>query len=218
MARTLATAGTAALATTLLLAVTPVRAIIPVDLLGLPSPTDVVKLIDTLTRKDSSTTVEVKQGETVSQGKLLVARTRVEVTMERSSRNWRGHVQVHMTVPTDVSYAVNLAAIRPEHVRVDARRRLLSVTMPDPQVEAVTPLLPDLKTEDTFKRARFRRFDADASRELQNVMLKEDYQQRARKEGEARLPEVREQAKAALQELLQTLLRPNCPDIRVQVE
>ena len=77
----------------------------PLDLVvpGLPSPTDVVKLIDTLTKKDSTTTVEVKLGNMVGQGKLLVARTRVNVAMERSSRNWRGKVIVQMTVPSDIS-------------------------------------------------------------------------------------------------------------------
>src|SRR5262249_39171804 len=159
------------------------------------------------TTTDSSTTMQLKLGDTVSQGKLLVARTRVEVAMDRSSRNWRGPVQVHMTVPTDVSYSVNLAAIRPEHIRVDAKQRLLIVTMPAPEVEDVTPLLTELKSEDKFKFARFRRLDGDASRQVQNAMLREDYQLRARKEGEARLPEVRERARVALGELLQTLLR-----------
>src|SRR5205085_12097768 len=120
------------------LGATPAGAVLPLEVLGLPSPTDVVKLLDALTKKDSSTSMQVKVGETVSQGKLLVARTRVEVALERSSRNWRGRVRVHMTVPSDISYSVNLAAIRPEHIRVDAGRRLLVVTMPDPQVEDVT--------------------------------------------------------------------------------
>jgi hypothetical protein len=218
MPRTPATPGTIALVTILILGTTLVRAVVPLDLIGLPGPTDVVKLIDSLTRKDSSTQVEVKLGKTVAEGKLLVARMRVEVEMERSSRNWRGPVEVHMTVPSDISYSVNLAAIRAEHIRVQEKERLLIVRMPTPEVEDVTPLLPKLRTENTFKRCRFRRFDADASRELQNTMLKEDYQLRARKEGQAHLPEVRDQARGALRDLLQTLLRANCPDIRVRVE
>src|SRR5262245_64976737 len=42
---------------------------------ALPSPTDVVKLIDVLTKKDSATSVDVKLGKTVGQGKLLIATT-----------------------------------------------------------------------------------------------------------------------------------------------
>jgi hypothetical protein len=211
-------AGAAALTASCLLASPPPADAIGLELFGVPSPTDVVKLIDALTRKDSSTSVEVKQGDTMRQGKFLVARTRVEVVMERSSRNWRGPVNVHMTVPTDVTYSLDLSAIRPEHIAVDASRKLLVVALPPLQVEDVTPVLASLKSEDTFKRARFRRFDGDACRELQNTMLKEDYLLRARKEGEARLPAVREKAQAALRDLLQNLLRPGCPDIQVQVE
>jgi hypothetical protein len=218
MPRTLAIPGTVVLVVILVFVETPGWAVVPLDFIGIPSPGDVVKLIDSLTRKDSSTSMEVKQGKTVGQGKLLVARTRVEVAMDRSSHNWRGPVEVHMTVPSDVTYSVNLAAIRAEHIRVNPKSRLLIVTMPAVQVEDVTPLLPELKTENNFKRCRFRRFDADASRELQNTMLKEDYQNRARKEGEAHIPEVRQQAREALCNLLSTLLRANCPDIRVRVE
>jgi hypothetical protein len=218
MPRNLVIPGTLALVALLLPPAAPAPAVVPLDMIGLPGPTDVVHLIDTLTRKDSETSVEVKLGKPVSQGKLLVARTRVEVAMERSTRNWRGPVQVHMTVPSDISYSINLAAIRAENIRVDAKKRLLVVTMPPPEVEDVTPLLPKVTAENSFKRCRFRRFDADACRELQNTMLKEDYQLRARKEGEARLTEVREQARAALADLLETLLRVNCPGIRVRVE
>jgi hypothetical protein len=106
-----------------------------------------------------------------------------------------------MTVPSDVSYSVDLRAIRPEHVRAHPTQRLLIVTMPDPEVEDVTPLLSDLKAENTFKGARFRRLDADASREIQNALLREDYQARAAKEARDRIPEVRERARGALQRL-----------------
>jgi hypothetical protein len=218
MPRKLAALGATALVMAWMLAGATAWAILPTDLLGLPSPTEVVRVIDTLTRKDSDTDVQVKLGKAVGQGKLLVSQMHVEVVMDRSSRNWRGRVAVHMTVPTDISYSVNLTTIRTEHIRIDPKQRLLIVTMPPPQVEAVTPVLPDLKSENTFKHCRFRRFDADACRDLQNSMLKEDYQDRARKEGESRLPEVRNQARAAVGELLKTLLRTNCPDIQVRVE
>jgi hypothetical protein len=192
----------------------------PLDLLvpGLPSPTDVVKLIDALTRKDSDTSMDVKLGSTTSQGKLLVARTRVDVAMERSSRNWRGRVVVQMTVPSDISYSVDLARIRPEHVRLDEKKRQLTVAMPTPEVEDVTPLLNTVRIDNTFRHARFKRLDGDTSRQLQNVMLREDYQARARKSALDRLPQVREQGKGALQALLQKLIGRTFPGITVVVE
>ena len=94
MARKLAAAGTLALVSILLLDTTPVGAVLSLEMLGMPSPTDVVKLLDLLTQKDSSTSMQVKRGDTVSQDKLLMARMRVKVTRDRSSRNWRGRIGV----------------------------------------------------------------------------------------------------------------------------
>jgi hypothetical protein len=192
----------------------------PLDLLspGLPSPTDVVKLIDVLTRKDSNTSTDVKVGNTIGQGKLLVARTRVDVAMERSSRNWRGRVVVQMKVPSDISYSVDLSKIRPEHIRLDDDKKQLIVAMPAPEVEDVTPLLNAVNIDNNFRRARFKLLDSDISRQLQNVMLREDYQARARKSGADRVPQIREQGKGALQKFLQQLLGRTFPDLTVVVE
>jgi hypothetical protein len=187
-------------------------------LLALPSPGEVIGLIDTLTKSESSTTVDVKFGQTVSQGKLLVARTKVDVAMDRSSRNWRGRVFVHMSVPTEISYSVDLTSLRTEHIRIDPQHRRLTLLMPEPRVEDVTPLLSGVKTEDRFKAARFRFCDKDTSRELQNAMLLHDYQARARQVGEAAAPQVRGQARETLQLFLQLLLRGTAPDVQVEVE
>jgi len=183
-----------------------------------PSPGDVVKILDVLTKKDSSTTTDVKMGDTTSQRKLLVARTRVDVALERTSRNWRGRVVVKLTVPSDISYSVDLTKIRPEQIRLDATKRQLIVTMPTPEVEDVTPLLSSVKIDNTFRRARFKLFDTDISRQLQNVMLREDYLARARKSGEAHLLEVRAQGKQALRTFLQKLIGHNFPGVTVVVE
>lgn len=201
-----------------LVLVAPAHAQIGLLLPVLPSPTDVIKLIDSLTKSDSSTKVDVKLGQTVSQGKLLVARTKVDVAMERTSKNWRGKVQVQMSVPTEISYSIDLSELRPEDIRLDAARRQLVVTMPSPKVEDVTPLLTGVKSENTYKAARFKFCDKDTSRELQNTMLLHDYQAKAREEGESALPKVREQAKSALQQFLQTLLGGTAQGVQVVVE
>jgi hypothetical protein len=218
MFRTRATPATVALLAFSLLGAAGVASALGLETFGIPAPGDVIKVLDALTRKDSDTSMEVKRGDTIREGKLLFARTTVEVQMDRSSRNWRGPVRVHMTVPSAVSYSIDLAAIRPEDVCVDPAKRLLTITMPEPRVEEVTPLLPELKSEETFHGCRFKRFDGDTSRTLQNAMLREDYQQRARKEGEAHLPEFREQARSALRDLLEGLLRPGCPQLKVRVD
>jgi hypothetical protein len=186
--------------------------------LPLPSPTDVVKVLDALTRKDSDTKVDLKVGDAVSQGRLLVARSRVDVSIQRSSRNWRGRVNVLMTVPSEATYSVDLSEIKPQHVRIDPARRTLTVTMPEPRVEAVTPVLSDVKTEQKFQSARFRRFDRNVARELQNAILTADYQTKARTAAEAQLPDVRKVGRLPLQQLLERLLQPTCPGLRVVVE
>jgi hypothetical protein len=191
---------------------------IPLEVLGLPSPGDVIRVIDTLTKKDSPTSVNVKVGATASQGKLLIARTSVNVEMERSSRNWRGRVVVTMSVPTAITYSVNLADIRAEHVRLDPERKAVVIAMPGPRVEDVTPLLANLKADSTFKRARFKRLDADTGRELQNEMLRHDYLLKARQKGEERIDAVREPGRRVLQAFLEKLLQGTAPGARVIVE
>jgi hypothetical protein len=186
--------------------------------LPIPSPTDVIKVIDSLTRKESGTSIDVKLGGTVGQGKLLIARSRVNVTLERSSRNWRGRVLVHVIVPTDVTYTIDLADLRPGHIRCDQQNRLLVVAMPLPRVEAVTPILADVKTDNTFTRCRCRFFDKAEVRNLQNTILKEDYQDKARQAAAAQLPSIRQQGRAPFQVFLEKLLSTTSPGIRVLVE
>jgi hypothetical protein len=184
----------------------------------MPSAGDVVKLIDALTKKDSPTDVDVKLGKTAGQGKLLVARTKVDVAMERTSRNWRGKVRVQMKVPTEITYAIDLTRIRPGDVRVDASKRAVVVRMPPPTVEDVTPDLPAVTHESGYRAARFRLLDRDTSRELQNAMLLHDYQAKARAAGDAAAAKVRPQDREALRQLLRTLLRGTAPGVDVIVE
>src|SRR4051812_47227705 len=216
MSRTAAAYALGILGLLLLASSAPAQAVLLAPLL--PSPNDVVRGIDSLTRKDSNTTIDVKLGKTTSQGKLLVARTRVDVALERSSRNWRGRVTVAMTVPSDVSYSIDLTQIKPQHVRPDPENGQLVVVMPTPRVEAVTPLLQEIKIDNNYRTARIKFLDKDTSRELQNVMLREDYQGKARRKAEANLPQAREQGKAALEGFLQKLLGPSFPGTKVVVK
>lgn len=187
----------------------------PLDLIipGLPNPADVVKIIDALTKKDSQTSVDVRFGATVSQGKLLIARTKLDVVIDRSSRNWRGQVTVNMVVPTEVSYSIDLQQIRADQISLDTQTRTLTVAMPPPTVEDVTPMLSAIKTENAFTQARFKRFDKQTSRDLQNSMLQHDYQVRARRVALQNVDRIRDQGRAALQQFLQQLL----PGVKVLV-
>ena len=130
----------------------------------------------------------------------------------------QARVVVTMTVPTEITYSVNLADIRAEHVRLDPKRKAIVIAMPRPCVEDVTPLLADLKADSAFRRARFKRLDADTGRALQNDMLRHDYQAKARQKGEERIDAVREQGREVLQAFLEQLLRGTAPGARVIVE
>ena len=191
----------------------------PLELLiPLPSPGDLVSLIDAITRKDSAIQVDVRMGELVGQGKLLIARSRVDVALERTSVNWRGRVEAQLKVPTDITYSVDLTQIRANCIRLDVHKRELIVLMPTPEVEAVTPHLSQIQSDSTFKKARFRFLDRSVTQQLYNAMLTHDYQARARSVGEARIPEVREQGRIVLQLFLQALLDGTRPGVKVVVE
>lgn len=196
----------------------PAYAALPLLALELIGPTDVIGLIDHLTKSETPTSVDVQVGAMVSQGKLLVGRLKVNVTMERSSRNWRGQVMSQLTVPTEISYAIELSGIRPEHVRLDVKNKLLVVTMPAPRVESVTPVLAEVKQENTFRAARFRMLDRHVGTEMQNTMLLHDYQARAREAGESHAAAMRAEGRTRLQGLLQTLMAKSCPGLIVLVE
>jgi hypothetical protein len=188
-----------------LLVAVPASAL-PLELLGLPGPSDVVAAIDYLTKKDSKTKVDVKAGKVTSAGKLLIGRLRVDVKMERSSKNWRGTVSSTIIVPTEISYAVDLADIKPHHVRIDAEERALIVVMPPPRVEAVTPLLSEVRKDTGYRGVRFRMTDGHTGTELQHAMLLHDYQAKAKKVGEEHAAKVRSDGKERFRELLEALL------------
>lgn len=191
---------------------------LPLPFLVMPGPTDVVTALDYLTRKDSTTAVNLKAGQMVSSGKLLVGQLRVDVHLARSSRNWRGKVSSSLRVPTEIRYAIRLTDVQSSHVRVDANSRTLYVRLPALQVETVTPLLTEVERQAIYRGARFKLFDSGTSTELQHSMLLHDFQESARKLGNQSAPLVRDLARARLRQLLEILLRPAYPGLTVRVE
>jgi hypothetical protein len=112
---------------------------------------------------------------------------------------------------------MDLSRIRPEHIRVDKKERLLIVTMPELAVEEVTPDLSGLKIEPTYGPGRCKLFDSNNCRDLQNAMLKEDYVSVARQIGQTRIPDIREQGRESLQAFLQNLFLLAYPGLKVVV-
>jgi hypothetical protein len=190
----------------------------PLPLLLLPGPTDVIAAVDYLTKKESAVAVQVKTGKLVSSGKLLVGQVRADIHLQRTSRNWRGQVSSSLIVPSEIRYVVNLTDLQAAAIRTDAVTRTLYVRMPPVRVETVTPLLPEVQKDVTYRGVRFRLLDAPVATELQHAMLLHDYQSVARQRGESQSPLMRDVARARLRQLLETLLLPAFPGLSVQVE
>ncbi|MBY0228099.1 MAG: DUF4230 domain-containing protein [Gemmataceae bacterium] len=201
----------------LLLLAGAATAIGPAALL-LPGPSDVVSLIDALTTKDGKAGVRIKAGKLAGSGKLLVARLRLDVALDQSSRNWRGTVTVRLTVPSEASYVVDLADLKPEHVRFDEAAKTLRIRMPDPKVEQVSPDLSGVKREDKYTANRWRFLDARTGDKMQNALLRHDYQEKARKVAEASAPSARNEARPRVEAFLKTLLEKARPGLAVSVE
>src|SRR5262249_50759736 len=121
-------------------------------------------------------------------------------------------------IPSEVAYTIDLADIRPEHIRCDHDRRMLVVAMPTPRVASVTPDLAAARTDRTFKRARFKLLDADVARELQNAIPTGDYHANAPARAEARLAEIKKSGREPLQAFFEALLSRTLPGTRVIVE
>ncbi|MFQ3594412.1 MAG: hypothetical protein SNJ82_14635 [Gemmataceae bacterium] len=191
---------------------------LPLPWLVMPGPTDVVSLIDHLTRKDSTIDVNVKAGQMVSSGKLLIGQLRVNVNLARTSRNWRGKVTSTLRVPAEIRYAIRLTDVQASTIRIEPNHRLVVVQLPKIYVETVTPLLPETQREEVYRGLRFKLIDWRLSTEMQHAMLLHDFQDVARKLGEGNAPLVRDLARAGLRQLLELLLTPAYPGITVRVE
>jgi hypothetical protein len=190
----------------------------PLPLLLLPGPTDVIAAVDYLTKKDSAVEVRVKTGKVESRGKLLVGEVRADIHLQRSSRNWRGQVSSSLTVPSEIRYAIDLADLQVAAIRTDAQTGTLYVRLPPVRVETVTPLLPEVQKDVTYRGVRFRLLDAPVATELQHAMLLHDYQSVARQRGESQSALMRDVARARMRQLLEGLLLPAYPGLTVQVE
>ena len=175
---------------------------IPLPLLLVVDPKILLDLVDGLTRRDTETVGSATQGPIVREGKLIVARRKMDVKLERSSYNWRGRVNVVLKVPSEVTYTIDLKSLRAEHLRIDEEANTVVVTMPEPRIEDVVPTLTAVKVDDAFRQARAKFIDKKVAVELQNAMLKKDLLPHARKLAECP-PEVREQAREAFGELLE---------------
>src|SRR5262249_54008815 len=152
------------------------------------------------------------------QQELHVYKGRVEVTVEGSSANWRGTVSVRLDMPAEVSYAIDLAAIEPKHLRWDKGRKLLKVTLLPPKLAAVSPLLDEMEVTARFGRARTSWTDGGVARDVERRLLKEDYRPAAREAAAEKLSEAKKAGCVVMREFLVKVLQAKDAEIEVLVE
>jgi len=178
---------------------------------------EVVQLAESLTRKDSPVDVKARLRHTFAEQKLQVSKTTLDVSMERTTNNWRGSVRVEMEMPCEVTYAIDLSRIGPEHLRVEPGKRVLYVKMPPVQVETVSPIVEKMERRSHFGWGRSRYIDVKATQGLEDDLRKE-CRAEARNRAEKELDSVRKTGQAALQDFLRKIFKSAGADLEVIVE
>lgn len=154
----------------------------------------------------------------IDQTKLVVAKSPITVDVTRTSENWRGMVSVRVTVPCDVSYAVDLSQLRQDDVQWDAKTKLMRLQMPRVEIDTVTPNLKERSTTSTYSGWRFKYYDGSVSSDLEDKLL-DGVQNEARKLAREQVNSViKSAARDKLQNFVRKMIQPAVPDAQVVVE
>jgi len=178
---------------------------------------EVVKLVESVTTTDSPIVVKARLRQTFAEQKLQVSKSTIDVSMERTTNNWRGQVRLEMDVPCEITYAIDLSQINPEHLRIEPGKRVLYVKMPPVHVETVSPIIEKMDFRSSFGWGRSRYVDVKTIHSLEND-LRRDCRSEARSRAEKELDSVKKTGQAALQDFLRKLLRTAKVDLEVIVE
>jgi len=150
-----------------------------------------------------------------SAARLVTATVDEELEITKHSESWRGDARIVVRCPVRISYSVDLKSISEHEVAYNAKRRLLTVLIPDIKIEAVDY---DLKKATVCMDLGWARTKARAGQFFQNEaqkMIHSSATELARNKrvmAKARLltlPAVREQ--------LQKVIRAVVPDVVVDV-
>jgi hypothetical protein len=184
---------------------------------ALPYVQVIHQILDSVTRRDSPTTVQVKKEASEPRSEWIVHRVKASVWVERSSANYLGEIDMRVTVPCYLEYAFDLSKMKPQDFRYDAARKLLVVEMPAVYIREPVPILSDMKIEPKYAGLRNVVFDAEAMQGLQATLLRYDYQPAAREVGQSELATAQRRARDMLQEHLQGIFRQAGTDVEVIV-
>ncbi|HEV3144058.1 MAG TPA: hypothetical protein VGZ47_09260 [Gemmataceae bacterium] len=184
---------------------------------ALPYVQAIHQVLDSVTRRDSPTTVGVKKEAAEQRSEWIVHRVKASVWVERSSANYLGEIDVRVTIPCYLDYAFDLSQMKREDFRYDPVRKLLVIDMPQVYIRDPLPILSDMKIEPKYKGLRNVVFDTEAMQGLQATVLRQDYQPTAREVGQSELAAAQRRARDLLQDYLQGLFRQAGTDVEVIV-
>jgi hypothetical protein len=179
---------------------------------------DVVSLLDDLGPGKTKPNVKARVRALVPQMRLCVYSARVDVTVSDYSPGRIGRIYMELSMPSDVDYTVDLRSMGTEHLRWDAKRKILRVKLPPVAVGNVCPRLEEEEISTRFSGMRYYWFNGAAKANLERKLRREDYRPAAREEAEKRLPDAVRAGRDQVKLLLKKLLVPATSDIEVIVE
>jgi hypothetical protein len=184
---------------------------------ALPYVQMIHQVLDSITRKDSPTNIQVKMEAGEPRSEWIVHRVKASVWVERTSANYLGEIDVRVTIPCYLEYAFDLSQLKREDFRYDPVRKILVVDMPAVYIREPLPILADMKIEPKYKGLRNIVLDAEALQGLEATVLRQDYQPAARNVGQSELATAQRHARDMMQEYLQGIFRQTSTDVEVIV-
>jgi hypothetical protein len=184
---------------------------------ALPYVQAVHQILDSVTSRDSATTINVKQELSEPRSEWIVHRVKARVWVERTSSNYLGEIDVRVTIPCYIEFGFDLSQLKRENMRYDAARKLLIVDLPPVYIRDPIPLLADMKIEPKYKGLRNVVLDTESMQALQATVLKQDYQPAAKEVGMTELSKAQIRARDMMQDYLQNIFRQAGSDVEVIV-
>jgi hypothetical protein len=180
-----------------------------------PTPDYVLEMLDALTTTTSGPRKKASLLSGSGQQELIVYKGRVQVSLEGESSNFRGAVEVKVSMAADVHFTIDLDRV--ELAGWDRQRRVLKVKLPPVKVGPVSRDEDSRDVRVAYRRGRFALYDGDTAREVEASLLREKFNDQAREAAADRRPDAEKQARAVVRDFLWKFLHLNGSDIVIEV-
>lgn len=185
---------------------------------ALPYVMMVHKVLDTVTTRETPTTMRAKLLASETRSEWIVHRIKANVWVERTQSNYLGQIGVRVAIPCHVEYALDLGALRFGNVKFDPDQCRLELAIPPVQIRQPVPLLDEMTVEPMYKGLRGTLLDADKTRKIQEALVKEDYLVAAREAAVEVYNFAQDKARDQVRAFLQDLFRHAGAEIEVVVK